>query len=106
VYSHFASEEEIVTAIAGEVPQGITSSLGAGLRRRAGSVPDECAQSPGERGGVDAGAECELVEEGGAEGGQDQRGVFGGGGGIGGAVFLADADELGEVVGQVAVEGR
>ena len=76
MYSHFASEEEIVTAIAGEVPQGITSSLGPGLRRRAGSVPDEGAQSLGERGGVEAGAECELVEEGRAERGQDQRGVL------------------------------
>jgi hypothetical protein len=46
------------------------------------------------------------VEECRAEGGQDLRGVFGGGGGIGGAAFLADADERGEVVGQVAVEGR
>jgi hypothetical protein len=42
----------------------------------------------GERRGVDAGAERELVEECRAERGQDQRGVFGGGAGIGGAACL------------------
>jgi hypothetical protein len=68
----------------GTLPHGpddapLTAALRPALEELcAGSVPHEGAQSLSERGGVDAGAECELVEECRAEGGQDQRGVLGG----------------------------